>query len=300
MSASASGPRILVLGGKGFVGRHAVQALVALGHTPVIGTRSPKVRDDLSERGVRLETRIESDAWRDVATEFDVILNCVGILRREGAATYDKIHHLAPSALAAACKAHSCRFIQVSALGLDADNRSGFLTSKLRGERAIKGIDGDWIIVRPSLLDGEGGFGAAWLRGVAKLPLFVTPADAQGMIAALSVVDLGQALAQLCLASAQTLRLDDNRVFELGGEQAYDFAGYIHGLRRRYAQRRAIAVPIPGLLARLGAHICDVLRFSPFSFGHWELLRRNNVPQPNRLEELLGRPPIQVISVAET
>jgi NADH dehydrogenase len=33
------------------------------------------------------------------------------------------------------------------------------------------------------------------------------------------------------------------------------------------------------------------VHFSPFSFGHWELLQHDNLPQPNRLTELLGRAP---------
>ena len=31
--------------------------------------------------------------------------------------------------------------------------------------------------------------------------------------------------------------------------------------------------------------------FSPFSFGHWELLHYDNIPRTNRLPELLGRAP---------
>jgi NADH dehydrogenase len=54
-------------------------------------------------------------------------------------------------------------------------------------------------------------------------------------------------------------------------------------------------VPVPGLLARLVSHICDLAHFSPFSFGHLELLRRDNVPCPNALPRLLGREPLAVV-----
>ena len=65
-----------------------------------------------------------------------------------------------PTALARTCRELPKRFVHVSALGLHADARSRFLTSKLAGEVAIKTSGGHWAIVRPSLLDGEGGCGA--------------------------------------------------------------------------------------------------------------------------------------------
>jgi len=84
-------------------------------------------------------------------------------------------------------------------------------------------------------------------------------------------------------------------LFELGGEHSYCFADYIIGLRRRYAARPSLRITVPGWLARLAAHLFDLVHFSPFSFGHWELLCNNNVPAVNRLPELLGRDPEPVI-----
>ena len=75
----------------------------------------------------------------------------------------------------------------------------------------------------------------------------------------------------------------------------YTFEGYIRGLRKRYADNAALALRVPGILARAFAHVCDLFHFSPFSFGHWELLCRDNLPMPNRLPELLGKEPDKVI-----
>ena len=280
-----------MLGGRGFVGRHAVAALETTGATVIIGTRYAGAAND---RELRLEQLLDPVDWADAIEDVDVVLNCVGILRQRGAATYDRIHHRSPEALAAACAALGKRLVHVSALGLHDGARSRFLTSKLAGERRVRASGADWIIVRPSLLDGEGGFGARWLRGVAKLPVFLAPADARGRIAALHVEDLGAALARLCTASPAALRLDAGREFELGGDEHFVFADYIRRLRERYSRRRAPGLPVPGLLARGFAHLCDLLHFTPFSFGHWELLRRDNLPQPNRLAELLGREPRRI------
>ena len=285
--------RILVLGGRGFVGRHAIAALKALPDVAVsVGSREAS---ELS--AIRLEAHRTPADWLPLIEPFDTVLNCVGILRPVGAASYDAVHHQAPAALARACKQLGKRLVHVSALGLSSSARSGFIRSKLAGEQAIAASDADWLIVRPSLLDGPGGFGAAWLRWVARLPIFFAPAAAKGQIAALTVSDLGQALAVLSTAAADKLDAEESRFFELGGVETADFQTYVRGLRRKQGfTKPAKAIPLPAWMARLGAHLCDLVHFSPFSFGHWELLQRDNLPQPNRLPQLLGRAPEAVLT----
>ncbi len=298
--------RVLVLGGAGFIGRHAVAALLDESVETVIGTRFPgplgkrepphPAAAKAPQREIKLERLTAPVDWLPIIDDVDAVLNCVGILRQRGRETYDLVHHRAPAALAEACRERRKRFVHVSALGLDKPARSRFLTSKLAGEKAIRMIGGDWVFARPSLLDGVGGFGAAWLRGISRLPVFVAPADARGRIAAFDVSELGEALMRLSVGTADELRLEDSRVFELGGTETWEFRDYIFALRRSYTDKPALCIPLPGLLARAGAHLFDVLHFSPFSFGHWELLRRDNAPTRNRLPELLGREPISVVS----
>lgn len=297
---------VLVLGGAGFAGRHTVAALLDAGVRVVIGTRYPgplgnrmpphPSAPNTEQREIKLERLGEVNDWRKPIDDVDAVVNCVGILRQRGRETYDAVHRRAPTALAAACKDQGKRFVHVSALGLDHPARSRFLKSKRAGEAGIRERGDDWIVARPSLLDGVGGFGASWLRGVARLPVFVVPADAKGRIAALDVGELGVALARLALLDAETLKLNESRVFELGGPESWEFRNYVRALRRSYTESPSLCIPIPGLLARVGAHICDVFHFTPFSFGHWELLQRDNVPSINRLPELLGRSPVSVVS----
>jgi uncharacterized protein YbjT (DUF2867 family) len=290
---------VLVLGGAGFIGRHAVAALIARKVDILIGSRQPLRIDrrlpPSAHHCPRIEVHFEDcltpDAWQTLITDVDVVLNCVGILRQRGAATYARVHLQAPKALAIACARAGKRLVHVSALGLDPSAKSRFLTSKLAGENAIKQSQADWIIARPSLLDGEGGYGAWWLRRVAKLPVFAMPADARGKIAALDVADLGEALTKLCIADSRELDLDVSREFDLGGEHALTLENYLRVLRSRFSERAALRIPVPSIVARVVAHLCDLLHATPFSFGHWELLRRDNLPSDNRLPELLGRAP---------
>ena len=215
----------------------------------------------------------------------------IGIVSRSGTLTYEAVHHRAPAAIAAACCETGTRYIHVSAVGLRAEAASRFNTSKLHGETAIEAAGGDYVIARISLHDGEGGFGAAWLRGIAKLPVFIVPISATGRIAALTADDAGEALANLCLQPDSSRK----RNVDLGGEDYYLFEDYIRGLRKRHTERRAYAIRLPGIVMRAASHVFDLAHFSPFSFGHWEMLCHDNVPRAPDLREILGRPPTQVI-----
>jgi uncharacterized protein YbjT (DUF2867 family) len=277
--------KVLVLGGRGFIGRHAVAALQACGHEVSIGSR----RDRPGLLAARLERFEHLDDVLPLLDDMDAVLNCVGILReRWRGESYAAVHLRAPALLARACAQRGLRFVHVSALGLKHPHRSGFLRSKLAGEQAVVAAGGDFRIVRPSLLDGRGGFGALWLRACAKLPLHLYAAAARGRIAALDAGELGEALAALCARDIDARAPVSERCFELGGPQAFalpDYLGALHGGAPWMRLR------IPDWLCRLAAHACDLLHFSPFSFGHWELLQHDNLPQPNRLPELLGRTP---------
>jgi uncharacterized protein YbjT (DUF2867 family) len=301
-NANAMAPRVLVLGGTGFIGRHAVAALLQSSCDVVIGSRHPQTialripdfAGRCAQRLARLERLTDPEGWADVLEDIDVVLNCVGILRQRGRETYRRVHHMAPAALAEACRRRNVRLIHVSALGLRADARSRFLRSKLDGENALRVSGADWRIVRPSLLDGEGGYGAKWLRRVARWPWYALPADAIGRISALDVADLGEALARLALSPLNSGASDEDRVFELGGADCHTLEDYLAMLRSLHRDRNALCIRVPSLLARLGSHLCDLLHVTPFSFGHWELLRRDNCPQLNRLPELLGRAPRRI------
>jgi NADH dehydrogenase len=288
---------VLVLGGSGFIGRHAVAALRQQGHAVTVagrdprhGQRHPELRG-CAYRRVRFERLASAADAAPLLTDIEAVLNCVGILRERFGETYAAVHLHAPLALAAACREAGLPFVHVSALGLRHPHRSGFLCSKRAAELALADSGADWRIVRPSLLDGRGGYGAGWLRVLSRLPLHLVARAARGRIAALDVAELGEALARLVALPIAADAAPQAREFELGGLHARDLGDYMQSLRRAHGDWPALRLRVPDWLARAASHVFDFTHLTPFSFGHWELLQHDNVPQPNRLPELLGRAP---------
>jgi uncharacterized protein YbjT (DUF2867 family) len=288
-------PIVLVLGGYGFIGRHIVVQLERLGAQVLIGSRRQQcvLRPD-NQRTVALHKLSQHADWHQQLEHVDVVINTVGILRQRWGESYEQIHHQAVAELAAACKQRNIRLIHISALGLNNQHRSRFLSSKLLGEQALVKSGADWHLVRPSLVDGEGGYGAKWFRRLAKWPVHFIPSNANGMMAPIAAVDLAKAVAVI---AAQKTEQQSNavvnatdRIYELGGAHTMSLRHYLLSLSptANAGERRPVAcIKIPALLARIVSHVCDVLHVTPFSFGHYELLKRDNLPSKNRLQELL-------------
>jgi uncharacterized protein YbjT (DUF2867 family) len=294
---AAQALKVLVLGGFGFIGSHVASAISERGHLVTVGSRRPGAAGQLVQ-AVRFQEMHNPSDLINIVDAFDVIVNCVGILRQRRHESYEQVHHLAPAALAIACARAGRKFIHTSALGLHENAKSRFLSSKLRGERAVQNSAADFCIVRPSLIDGMGGFGASWLRMISQWPIQVLPRGATGNIAALNASDLGEAYARL----VELKSLAQHREVELGGAQLYRYGEYLSLLRgpQSSVRKPALQISVPNWMARTGSHLCDALHFSPFSYGHWILLQRDNVPTSNRLPELLGREPTPIAHTQHT
>jgi hypothetical protein len=55
-----------------------------------------------------------------------------------------------------------------------------------------------------------------------------------------------------------------------------------------------MVIYLPHWLARPMSHLLDMFHFSPMSFGHLELMTRDNVPEINRLASLIALTPKEI------
>lgn len=281
---------VLVLGGYGFIGKHVVEQLDNLGAYTLIGTRGHRQPRQPGERRIALHQLSEQGDLSELLEGVDVAVNAVGILRQRFNETYEQVHHHAVASLVTVCAKKKIRYVHISAPGLNNSVKSRFLHSKHRGEEVIKASSADWYIVRSSLVDGEAGYGAKWMRRVANWPIHLMPHNAKGLLAPINVRDLGEAVARIALMVNRPSN-KELRTVELGGNQVMGLMDYLTCLSHREPLAR---IRVPAMIVRLCSHFFDVFQITPLSFGHYELLKFDNIPRFNRISDLLGRPPMLV------
>ncbi|MCX7562461.1 NAD(P)H-binding protein [Xanthomonadaceae bacterium XH05] len=268
--------KVLVTGAYGFIGAYVVAALLRTGHEPVAAVRASRVGTALPGiASIECDFARDTDpaVWRPRLQGIDAVVNCAGILRESGAATFEKVHETVLAALFAACAETGVkRIVQISALGDPADGE--FIASKHRGDARLLASGVVAVVLRPSVVYSTRGSygGTTLLRGLAALPLIPLPGNGAQHLQPLDADDLAHAV----LAA---LERDEavGQILPLGGPQALTLREYL-ALWRRWlglGETRFITTPKP--LARIGAWLGETLGRGPLGMTMWRMLERGNV-----------------------
>jgi uncharacterized protein YbjT (DUF2867 family) len=172
--------RILVLGAGGFIGRQIVGTLLDAGHRVVGTVRSTDALSAAFPKAkfiaIDLAKALSAKDWQCHLADVDVIVNAAGVLRGRD---MDAIHFAMPKALHTAAKAASVRrVVLISAISARSDVSTDYSQSKLAGEAELRSSGLDWIILRPSLVYGDGSYGGTSLmRGLARSVRIVCEED---------------------------------------------------------------------------------------------------------------------------
>lgn len=175
--------RVLVTGAYGFIGQHVANGLLQAGHEVVACGRNlalgRRLLPTVPWLACDFNTDITEDVWLPRLENVDAVINCVGMLQNTARDTHSRVHAQAPIALfrAAARKGH-CRVIQISALGAEPETGTAYSDSKSLADTALKGMDVDWVILKPSLIYAPGSYGGTTvIRALAGLPGLVPLID---------------------------------------------------------------------------------------------------------------------------
>ena len=280
--------KILVCGARGFIGGHIAEALRTAGHD-VVGTTSAKPRD--GELHVDFARDTTTEAWLPRLSGFDAVVNAVGVLRDSPRRPMTPVHLLTPMALFAACvRVPVKRVIHVSALGIEASDtpyaRTKCAADKQLLERTVAGqLDG--VVLRPSVVYGPGGAGAAVFDLLSRSPVLPLPAPAmRSRIRPVHVDDVAALVVQL---------LGPGRSFygamPVVGPRELSLADFIDDLRAARGGAPARRFALPDRLMRCSARLGDACPLTPWGRQTLELLCNDNTGDVKAMQELLGREP---------
>ena len=279
---------VLVTGCTGFIGRHLVNTLVDRDFEVKCIIRGRKSQSRLPDERVALVpgdiTRLES--LLAAAEGADTIIHLVGIIREKGGATFERIHiEGTQNVLDAARILGVRRIIYMSALGAREDGASRYQTSKWQAEELVRSSGLEWIVIRPSVVIGNGGFVKVLLNLVGK-PVIPVIGSGEYKLQPLYIGDLTQSIAKMLRDS-----LHWENTYELGGPEQLPFSRILDltcgilGIRKR---RVHLSVPFARRMARI---MESVLPNPPITSDELAMLQEDNITEHNALVSIFGVKP---------
>lgn len=305
---------ITVFGASGFIGRHLVRRLAKAGWVVRAVCRDPESAQFLRPMGDVGQVIpwggnvTDAASVRTALNGASAAVNLVGILYESGAATFQRIHVDAAGLVARTAAEFGIRnFVQMSALGADADGAAAYARSKAGGEAAVLSALPTARIVRPSVVFGPEDNFFNTFAGLCRLspflPVFGAPplpkvslsgglkidvlGDGGPKFQPVYVGDVADAIVA-CLGGAGS----DGSVFTLAGPRIYSFADLMR-LVLMTTERKRLLLPVPFWLAEIQGALFGLLPKPLLTLDQVRLMRTDNVAPA-------GAPGLDQLGIAAT
>ncbi|HSF95397.1 MAG TPA: complex I NDUFA9 subunit family protein [Thermohalobaculum sp.] len=275
---TAPSPLVTIIGGSGFVGRHIAQAMARRGWRVRVACRRPNDALFVKPYGTvgqvePVQCNIRDEAsMRAVIRGADAVVNCVGLLFNSGRNTFEACQaEGAGRAARIAADEGVRRFVQLSAIGADAQSPSEYARSKAAGEAAVTAAFPDAVILRPSVVFGQDdGFFNRFATMAQFIPFVLPLVGAATRFQPVWVEDVAAAAAKAATGEAAP------GVYELGGPATMTLREACQ-LMLRITRRRRLIFDIPFFIARIQARFLQLLPKPPLTVDQVNLLARDNV-----------------------
>lgn len=259
---------LLLLGGTGFVGTALAEELAERGNDVTVLSRDPS--DDEIPAGV--ETAVgDVTAYDSIEAAFegrDAVVNLVSLsplFEPPSGATHEGVHRRGTENVVRAVEAHDVgRLVQLSGLGADPDGPTAFLRAKGAAEAVVRDADCEHVIVRPSVIFGDGGEFLDFVKQTKRmfapfLPVAPLPGGGSTPFQPIYLADVAALIAD-CVEEPG--RADGT--YEFGGPDVLTLAE-VTRLAYRAEGTRMRVLPVPMALAGLGLTVLGAV--PPFPFG---------------------------------
>jgi len=270
---------VLVTGGTGFVGVHLCNELADRGHDVTALARTPEGAD-LAE-GV--ETAVgDVTAYDSIEGAFegqDAVVNLVALSPlfkpKGGDDAHFDVHLGGTENVVRAAEAHDVgRIVQMSALGADPDGPTAYIRAKGQAETIVRESDLEWVIVRPSVIFGDGGEFVSFTKKLTPPGIAALPGGGKTRFQPIWIRDLVPMLADAVEDESHV-----GETYEIGGPERLALREVAKLVRGRVA-----IVPIPMALAGVGLSVAGAIPGFPMGRDQYRSLRFDNTTTDNDIE----------------
>ena len=270
---------VTIFGGSGFVGTQVVQALARRGYRIRVAVRRPDLAGHVRPLGtvgqvmpIQANVRNLASVERAVGGA-SIVINLVAIGYEAGRQRFRAVNTMGARHIAQAAKAAGAeRLIHMSALGADAQSPSGYARSKALGEAEVLTAFPEAVILRPSIIFGQGDGFFNRYGGLARLFPVLPLIGGKARFQPIYVGDVAEAI----VAAAEG-RVKGGRAYELGGPEVATHRELVQRVLDKTGRSNPL-LPVPAAIGKLMA--------LPFAFLPWaplltadqvDLLQTDNV-----------------------
>ena len=271
----------------GQIGRNLIRKLTKNNFTVTVVTRN------LHQKSYIIKTQanagyieiVEANIYdekkiRSLFKKADICINLVGILYEEKKGnTFKNIHSVFPSLLAKLSKEYGLKhLIHLSALGVNEAKDSLYAQSKLEGESNIFKNFPLATILRPSIVYSvDDNFTTNFMTLLSRFPIFPLYYNGATKFAPIHCSDLTDVIHHIISSNIYS------KIIECVGPEIISFKEILNNLLFLIKKKRLL-VPIPLPLAKINAHILEVLPSflqggkKLFTSDQLKLLKYDNIP----------------------
>jgi uncharacterized protein YbjT (DUF2867 family) len=269
---------VTVFGGTGFLGRRVVHHLCEHGFFARIASRHVnRGRELFGPDGPQFQS-IEVDIHDPGSVANALIgaygaVNAVSLYVERAGETFHSVHVEAARRLAARAQQDGLKqLVHISGIGADVSSSSLYIRKRGEGERAVRAVFPDAVVVRPAVMFGPNdAFLTSLLALLRTLPIFPMFGRGRTRLQPVYVGDVAEAIVK---AIEQTAK--GGRTFECGGPRVYSYEELLRALMRE-AGLEARLVPMPFAAWHTLAWLAEILPDAPVTRNQIELMQVDNV-----------------------
>lgn len=286
---------ILITGSTGFVGRHLVKRLVALGEKPRCLVRSQQKAThilplDQIEVAVGDTTRLGmlEPAMQGIDTLVHSAFITADIKEGHGVSYQGVNVEGTRNVVEAAQRAGVKKIVLVSGLGTRPDKPGSYMQGRYLAEQYVKESGLAWSILQPSIQFGEH---AAFFKGLADLirsaPVVPVIGTSQRKFQPIWAEDVAQCLIQQVRDASRS-----GKTYIVGGPEQFTYAQILDMLANAVSKKR-LKAPMPMPMAYLGAAMMQaVLPKPPITTAALTLFTFEQTTDLNAVERDFGFMPL--------
>tara|TARA_B110000881_G_scaffold221117_1_gene248959 strand:- start:744 stop:1688 length:945 start_codon:yes stop_codon:yes gene_type:complete len=256
-------PIATILGGGGFIGRYLVRNLTKKNYRCIIPTRNAFQKGYLKTQAPPGAIEFIDWEWNDFSkleeaiNNSDVVINLIGILFENRKQKFTKIHSDIPDVISKLCaKSNVKKFIQVSAIGANAQSKSLYQKSKFEGEvKALTNFK-NTIIIRPSVVCGTEDNFTNLFSKLSFLPV-IPVVGINYKFQPILVSDVSDAIMKVIEA-----KNNSGKIYEIGGPTIISFGDMVKSILKTVNKKRFV-IEMPMAIAKFQSSILSLLPFPP-------------------------------------